>query len=323
MIKASIIVPTFNRGYILGEAIQSILDQTYPHFELIVVDDGSTDDTADVVGKFKDDRVRLIRHPKNVGVAAGRNTGMTDAQGDLISFLDSDDLWNANKLALEISYLDGHPEVDAVFTDVSKVDGVRSVPSVARTCPIFEQFLTRTSFSDGAVVPRRTMYLCLLQEMPIKIQATTFRRKALCGTQKFQEGWQSGEDWEFLLRCARTYLFGFIDRPLVIQRIMSDSTLGRHKKADALMLTEQFIREKRSLRGDREALAAVRRGIATHSDRLGCIYRDDNKLLDSANAYLRGFRESGDLLLLAKILALPIPRRLRKQFKRLVKAVSP
>lgn len=323
MIKASIIVPTFNRGYILGEAIQSILDQTYPHFELIIVDDGSTDDTADVVGKFKDDRVHLIRHPKNAGVATARNTGIAAAQGDLISFLDSDDLWNPNKLALESSYLDGHPELDAVFTDLSKVDGEHSVPSIVRTCPIFKQFLTRTSFSGGVVVPRRTMYLCMLQEMPIKIPATTFRREALCDTQQFQEAWRSGEDWEFLLRFTWAHLFGFIDRPLVIQRIMSDSTLGRHKKADALMLTEQFIREKRSLRGDREAVAAVRRGIATHSDRLGSFYRDENKLLDSAKAYLRGLHESGDLRLLAKTLALPLPRRLRNQVKRLMKAMSP
>src|ERR1019366_3526420 len=159
-------VPTFNRGYILGEAIQSILDQTYPHFELIVVDDGSTDDTADVVNSFKDTRVHLIQHPKNAGAAAARNTGLAAAQGDLISFLDSDDLWNPNKLALETSFLQGHPEVDAVFTDLSKIDDERSVPSVARTYPAFSKYLASTSAFDGVAVPQRTMYLCMLQEMP-------------------------------------------------------------------------------------------------------------------------------------------------------------
>src|ERR1039457_2632426 len=126
MIKASVIVPTFNRGYILGEAIQSILDQTYPLFEVIIVDDGSTDDTVEVVNRFKDGRVRLIQHSMNSGVAAARNSGLKAAQGDLISFLDSDDLWSPDKLALEVKFLAGHPEVDGVFTDL-RVEGADAV----------------------------------------------------------------------------------------------------------------------------------------------------------------------------------------------------
>src|ERR1019366_4018560 len=157
MIKASIIVPTFNRGYILSEAIQSILDQTYPDFELIVVDDGSIDDTADVVNSFKDGRVHLIQHPKNIGVAAARNTGLAAAQGDLVSFLDSDDPWSPDKLALEVRFLTDHPEADAVFTDL-RIEGASSVPSVVRICPVFSKFLASTSAFDGAAVPQRTMY---------------------------------------------------------------------------------------------------------------------------------------------------------------------
>ena len=315
----SVIIPTFNRGYILAEAITSVLKQTYSNFEVIIVDDGSTDNTVDIARNFRDHRVRLIRHEKNRGVAAARNSGLEAAQGEFISFLDSDDLWQPEKLALETTLLDAHPEMDAVFTDVSKIDGEHSVPSMARTCPIFRQFLTNTNSTCGVAVPRRTMYLCMLQEMPVKIQATTFRQKLLGGNWRFQETWQSGEDWELLLRFARTHVFGFVDRPLVIQRVMSDSTLGRHEKADALMLRDQFIREKRSLQGDREAIAAVRRGIATHSNRLGHCYLEDGKLLDSAKAFLKGFLESGDFGLLVYVPSVYFPPRFRSMLKRLLR----
>jgi hypothetical protein len=83
-----------------------------------------------------------------------------------------------------------------------------------------------------------------------------------------------------------------------------------------------FIREKQALRGDREAWGAVRRAIAVHSSRLGYCYRDEGEYLDSVKAFLRGFCESGDFRLLAKVLGLPIPRRLRNHLKRFVKARS-
>jgi glycosyltransferase involved in cell wall biosynthesis len=316
--KASVIIPTFNRGYILAQAVNSVLEQTYSHFEIIVIDDGSTDDTAEVISKFNDSRLRFIRHSKNLGVAAARNSGLEAAQNELISFLDSDDLWDPNKLALEVSFLETRPEVDAVFTDLSLIHGERLVTSLTRTCPIFNRYLQSVgaSFSCGAAVPSRTIYLCMLQEMPIKITATTFRRKSLPPDWRFQETWHSGEDWDFLLRFARDHVFGFIDRPLVIQRIMSDSTLGRYEKADALMLTKRFIREKRSLHGDREAIAAVRRGIAIHSRRLGHCYLDEHEVLDSAGTYLRGFLESGDLGLLLRAPTAFLPQRLRSAIRR-------
>jgi glycosyltransferase involved in cell wall biosynthesis len=166
--RFSVIIPAFNRGYILAEAIESVLAQTYPDFEAIIVDDGSTDNTAQVASNTGDSRVRVIRRAKNAGVAAARNLGMDQAQGELISFLDSDDLWNPDKLAVESAFLDKHAEVDAAFTDVSKIHGELRIHSIARTCPVFHEFLNGASSKCGIVVPRRTMYLSMLQEMPIK-----------------------------------------------------------------------------------------------------------------------------------------------------------
>jgi glycosyltransferase involved in cell wall biosynthesis len=85
----SIVIPTFNRGYIVGRALSSVLSQTYPHREAIVVDDGSADDTAAVVGQFTDRGVRYLRHERNLGVAVARNSGVRMARGEFVGFLGS------------------------------------------------------------------------------------------------------------------------------------------------------------------------------------------------------------------------------------------
>jgi glycosyltransferase involved in cell wall biosynthesis len=316
MIRASVIIPAFNRGYIVAEAIQSVLDQTYPYIqEIIVVDDGSTDDTADVVKSCGDPRIHLIQHPKNRGVAAARNTGLAEARGDLISFLDSDDLWATDKLALDAAFLANHPQADGVFADVRNHSDGYVTHSVVRTCIAFEKFLRSVKTHDSVVVPCRTMYLCMLQEMPIKIQATTFRREALKDNWKFDETWHSGEDWEFLLRFTRVYSLGFIDRPLVVQRSLPDSTFRRYQKADARSLIGLFSHEKNVIRGDPEANRALRKALTKYCDWLGNRCREDGELLESAKAYLKGFRETGLSWFLVKLLSMAIPADLRTRIK--------
>ena len=94
--KVSVVIPTFNCGEFIGEAIESVLSQTYPPFEVIVVDDGSTDDTQSIVGKYGDG-VRYTRHP-NRGSSCARNIGIGFAKGDYLAFLDADDRWEPRKL---------------------------------------------------------------------------------------------------------------------------------------------------------------------------------------------------------------------------------
>lgn len=317
MSAVSVIIPTFNRSHILPEAIESVLRQTYPRLELLIVDDGSTDDTGEVVSSFKDDRIRMIRHPKNAGVSTARNTGLAEAKGDFVSFLDSDDLWMPEKLALELSFLAEHRDADAIFTDLEFRTPDSSLSTVA-SCPEFSRFLGGVGPCDAVMVPQRVMYLCMLQEMPIRIPAATFRRERLRTDWKFREDWRSGEDWEFLLRFSRRHMWAYVNRLLVVARRGKDSTLACHQTADALFLTSMFIQEKRSLDDDPEAYAAVRRAIASHSDRLGYFYWEDGKTLLSMKAYLRGFRESGNVRLLYKALMRPIPRSFRAKVKQYV-----
>ena len=107
--RVSVIVPVFNRAGSIPRALESVAAQTFQDYEIIVVDDGSTDGSADVVERLGLARVRLIRSPQNRGAAAARNIGISAASGQWIAFLDSDDFWAPDKLAHQLAALEGAP----------------------------------------------------------------------------------------------------------------------------------------------------------------------------------------------------------------------
>ena len=119
-ICVSIILPVFNREKTIESAILSVLEQTYTKFELIVVDDGSSDNSVSLAQQMasQDDRIKVITHPKNSGrPSVARNTGVQHARYDWLAFLDSDDEWTKNKLELQLAFVAELPEVNAVFAD--------------------------------------------------------------------------------------------------------------------------------------------------------------------------------------------------------------
>ncbi|MGV2112164.1 glycosyltransferase family 2 protein [Agrobacterium salinitolerans] len=118
---ASIVVPAYNVAATIGETIRSLLLQTYSDFELIVVDDGSIDETIAVVQSFRDDRIRLIRQ-KNRGLAGAHNTGIANARGQFIGFCDADDLWLPEKLERHIAHLERSPDVGISFSGSRMID---------------------------------------------------------------------------------------------------------------------------------------------------------------------------------------------------------
>lgn len=112
----SVIVPTFNRAHFIGQAITSVLNQTYEDIELIVVDDGSTDRTSDVVASFDDPRLNYVHLARNVGRSAARNKGLEAARGTFIAFLDSDDYYLPGKIELQVGFLNRNPQFGMVYT---------------------------------------------------------------------------------------------------------------------------------------------------------------------------------------------------------------
>jgi len=119
----SIIIQTYNRRQSIGRSIKSVLNQTYRDFELIIVDDGSTDNTKELVADFNDERIKYVRHEENKGEAAARNTGIKAARYDYIVYQDSDDKWLPEKLARQIELLENaSPEVGVIYTGFWKAE---------------------------------------------------------------------------------------------------------------------------------------------------------------------------------------------------------
>lgn len=290
--KISVIIRTYNRGYIVGEAIRSATEQTYRNLEVLVVDNASTDNTSEVVAAVDDCRIRYVAHSSNRGLGASCNTGVSMATGDLVAFLDSDDLWTSDKLERQASILIRHPEIGAVFSDVVVQGTPTPIPSLTRLMKYFRELVDHLPPQAYYLLPRRTMHLCLLQELPIKPSALIVRRCLFEGVGTFNEMWQSGEDWEFLLRLARAVDFAYIDVPLAVQRHLPDSTHRAYWECDKLSLIEMLIQEKRTLQHDREGFKAAKKGIRRQSRMLGRYYRWLGDKEKATATYLRGFVET-------------------------------
>ena len=156
--NVSVVIPTYNRAHTVLDAVWSVLTQRFRDLELIVVDDGSTDDTAARLAAVGDPRLQVIMG-RHAGVSAARNLGVAKASGDLIAFLDSDDLWHPDKLACEVAFLTRHPEVDAVFTDLEKRHGDQVFPSFMRETAVFSHRLAHARYPEGLVLEPREMRL--------------------------------------------------------------------------------------------------------------------------------------------------------------------
>jgi glycosyltransferase involved in cell wall biosynthesis len=158
--EISVIIPTFNRAQKVLRAISSVLSQTFEDFEVIVIDDGSVDETTDVLVQFKD-RITLITHSENLGVSAARNSGIKASRSPLIAFLDSDDYWLPEKLDTQVRYFRENP--DAVACQPEEIwvrNGVRVNPWKKHIKPsgdIFEQSLKLCVVSPSAVMVRRDL----------------------------------------------------------------------------------------------------------------------------------------------------------------------
>lgn len=304
--KVSVVIPTYNRAHIVGEAIQSVLAQTYTNLEVIVVDDGSTDDTDACVGRLADPRVRYLKRP-HAGVSATRNAAIAVATGELVSFLDSDDLWKPDKLQAEVAFLARHPEVHAVFSDLEKVDDGVYVPSFMRTTAAFSRRLVSTSYPDGLALSPTEMLHHLLEEIPIKTAGLTIRRDVIERAGRFDESWASAEDWEFLLRVARIGRFGYLDRALAVIRIYPDSLHRAGKEADHRAMLHLLWQETRRA-PDRATRAAARRGISGLVKHLSRYYLASGRRLDACGACVRGFVQTWDGGLLLRAAAVALPR---------------
>jgi len=154
----SVVIPTYNCGHLIGDAINSVLRQTVTVLEVIVVDDGSTDDTSERLEAFAE-RVRLVRQT-NQGVAAARNRGVAEAQGEFVAFLDADDGWHPEKLSRQLSAFDAAPQLGLLGTDafawpagdLPELPPIGKLEMVAVT---WEQLVVKNRFVTSSILARR------------------------------------------------------------------------------------------------------------------------------------------------------------------------
>src|SRR5438105_1351985 len=317
-VTVSVVIPTHDRGRVVVEAIESALAQTHPPLEVIVVDDGSTDDTAERVGSVRDARVRYLRRP-HAGVSAARNAGIAAATGDHVAFLDSDDLWKPDKVEAEIAVLARYPAAGGVFSDLEKLDGATFVPSFMRHTRVFSRLLADRVSGDSRLLSPRGLYLCLLQEVPIKTPALTLRRSALQRVGGFNEAWTSSEDWEFLLRFARRESLVYLDRPLAVIRTSADSLHRRDQERGELTMLRLLAGERRRV-ADPEARRAATVGIVERAKHLSWYYRDRGRRLAAAWTCLHAFGLVWQTELLLRALLVWGPQNPRRYFGRTLSA---
>jgi glycosyltransferase involved in cell wall biosynthesis len=161
----SVIVPVYNVEAYLADTIRSVLAQTYTNFEMIIVDDGSTDGSLDIARGFSDPRIKIVRQT-NRGLAGARNTGIRNAQGEYLAFLDADDLWLTQKLALHVRHLQQNPQVGVSFCRSSFIDdtgnplGINQMPKLTEIT--LEHLLCRNPIGNGsAPVIRREVFAAI------------------------------------------------------------------------------------------------------------------------------------------------------------------
>jgi glycosyltransferase involved in cell wall biosynthesis len=216
-VVVSVILPTHNRTRCLPDAIASVLSQSFRDLELIVVDDGSTEDVAAVARGMQDGRVRYIRCERRAGAAAARNRGLAEAKGRLIAFQDSDDIWLPRKLAKQVALLSSMPD---------KVGAVAGAKIIYGRDSAFKYGSDKIAYApppEGRLRLDENQVDHLLRENRISLQNTLFRRECFPGDTWFDSCALANNDWEFAVRLVQHTTVYEDAEPVVLGFISEDS----------------------------------------------------------------------------------------------------
>jgi len=220
MPKVSVIIPTYNRADFLAEAIQSVLEQTARDFELLIIDDGSTDNTKNVVDSFNDRRIKYI-YQKNSGVCIARNTGIKQAIGNYLILLDSDDILLPSAIEDESRVLDEHPESGLIFGLVESMNKNGDVFSPAKAIKCREPGTWPGTKEILNLFVHRN-YICPSQSM--------VRKSAIMDVGMFDPAFSSGsEDFELWVRIAKKYSTSHLAKPVTKYRVHDQSLSGEQQ----------------------------------------------------------------------------------------------
>lgn len=275
--RVSVIIPSYNRATTLGRAARSVLSQDFRDLELIIVDDGSSDGTAEVIADLADTRVRVIVHETNRGVGAARNTGIETARGEIVAFQDSDDEWLQGKLSAQIRAMEAAGE-DCVLVYCTKIVYGRDEDyrrGQRRVVCVPGPEMTELSGDLREVLWRKHV---------ISTQTMLIRTDALRSVGGFDTRLYNSEEWDLAIRLSEIGPFAFVDAPLVNTYIQKDSisTLSRKIPYSLLIISNKLKRK-----GVPMAVQADR--LAWLGGRLGQL----------------GFQRRGEILIRASLAARP------------------
>jgi len=251
MPKVSVIIPTYNLAKYICESVDSVLAQTYKDFELIIIDDGSKDNTKQVLGNYGD-RIRYIYQP-NKGVASARNRGICEARGEYIALLDADDLWLPDKLMKQVTVAQQNPSIDFIFCDAEVFnDGVTLKNSnmpprdKAYEAGSFRHQLAGTSINDGSIL-KGNFYVDLIKGNFITSSTVLIRKACLERAGYFDESLAVIEDYDMWVRIGRECLIIYINSVMARYRLRDNSVSGEinlrnlfYKTCDVNVLQKQL-----------------------------------------------------------------------------------
>ena len=231
----SVVVPTYNRAMVVGETIENIFQQTYPNIELIIVDDGSTDDTIDVLKSYGNQIRWAVQ--KNAGPAAARNRGIAMAKGDIVAFQDSDDAWHPTKLARQVSLMQraGQSVVCCLCNSIVQLPGVE-----VRS---FENAPVAPSLDEGVWL---NVTEVLATRFILLNQAIAIRRDVLNRLGGFDESFRLMEDADLALRLSMEGPWAFIREPLATRQAKVERTLG-HEATEQMVCNYEIRIQERTL----------------------------------------------------------------------------
>lgn len=257
MPRVSVVVTTYNQQRYIGAAIASALAQTFTDREVVVIDDGSTDGAATIVASFGE-RIRYIRQ-ENQGVAASRNTGILNARGELLAFLDGDDLWEPDKLSAQVEAADRFPQAGVVAVDGVMFDDDGAILSSTLLANTIRPMLQ----SSATLVPHRQCYGHLLGgNLICTTSQVMLRRRVLEDVGLADRRFSLTSDLDLYLRVAARYDFAFVPRPLARWRYHEHSASGpMHRRRLAWAIEEIAVLKKQLREGPAELGADIRRAL--------------------------------------------------------------
>jgi len=306
-VLVSVIIPTHNFGQYVEDAVHSVLQQQVEDLEVIVVDDGSTDDTAERLARITDPRLRIARLSK-VGVGAARNHGLQLARGRFVAFLDSDDRWRPNKLARQLAILDSEPKVGFVFTNFVRFDegGTYHAQTQFDFVPELATVPSHPTREGGGRVIEGDALAALgpLLQLPCWTQTILIRADAVRGI-IFPPDMRLSQDLCYLLNVYRVARGAFISDPLVeVRRHQANS----YRRAEAKILPD-IEAVARTLASTREPLhqLVLRRRLGKAWLAAGYHYFWAGRFPSAFRAYSRALRyPGGRRRALIRLLASPL-----------------